>query len=220
MKRKVTILIVVILTISLTAGEMACLNQTAYAETMSTAFTASASSYYTQNRTPVDPSCAIDGDVYSSWDSYGEYRGAWFQLASKNGSVAIDGLRIMNGKCKSTAYGDTYYYKNARIKRFTLTVDGVYQFSKELKDTREWQYIDFGKTITGAKFKLLIEEVYPGTGTPVSNFGVCITEIELIKAKVTPTPKPTQRPTASPSPTPSVMIFNIISSSLSADTLL
>lgn len=170
----------------------------AYASAGMSDFSASASSYYTQNKTPTDPSCAIDGNEYSSWDSYGEYKGAWFQLTSKYGSVSLNGFRIVNGKCKSTAYGDTYYAKNARIKRFSLYVDGIFAFSGELKDTNQWQTVRLGKTVQGTQFRLYIDDVYEGSGTPKANFGVCITEIEIMKssdAAMASTSKPSSKTT-------------------------
>ncbi|MCR4578134.1 MAG: hypothetical protein K5784_09535, partial [Clostridiales bacterium] len=206
--RKLSFLFVVILVIAAIACGPFVLALASYAGSMSGSFSAGASSYYKQNRTPVDPSCAIDGDEYSSWDSYGEYEWAWFELTSKTGRVSVDGLRIMNGKCKSKAYGDEYYYKNARIKRFSLLVDGIYQFSRVIKDTREWQYVGFGKTLTGTSFRILVESVYEGTGTPKGNYGVCITELELIPASVTPAPtfKGTPKPITKVTPTPTKKI--------------
>lgn len=208
MKRKLIIILTAIMLLSFV--QIGTIALPAQASTVANFFSASASSYYTQNRTSVAPSCAIDANEYSSWDSYGEYEGAWLELTSKNGVVAISGFRIENGKCKSRDYGDTYYYKNARIKAFSIYVDGARVYNGKLKDTNHWQEVDFGQAFAGTKFRLRVDSIYAGTGTPKSNFGVCITEIEPIVVKVkpaptqTPLPTPTAVPTVKPVETPTV----------------
>ena len=143
-------------------------------------FTASASSYYYQTYNPVDPSRAIDSNSATSWDAYGEYAGAWYQLTSNSGPITISGFTIQNGK--STSGGTTNYYRNARIRNFSLYVDGVYVCSGTLRDTNAWQTVSFWNNVRGTTFRLYVDSVYGGTGTPIGNYGVCITEIALTQA--------------------------------------
>ncbi len=54
--------------------------------------------------------------------------------------------------------------------------------SGTLRDTNAWQTVSFWNNVRGSTFRLYVDSVYGGTGTPVGNYGVCITEIALTQA--------------------------------------
>ena len=61
-------------------------------------------------------------------------------------------------------------------------MDGQYVASGTLRDTNAWQTVSFWNNVRGTTFRLYVDSVYGGTGTPVGNYGVCITEIALTQA--------------------------------------
>ena len=145
-----------------------------------TAFTVSASSFAASGSENCDPTKAIDNDAYTSWNTNGEREGAWIELISTSGPRTVNGLRIQNGYHRRQTSSSLYYYRYSRVKSFSLYVDGIYVMSGKLDDTFDWQNVPFGYQITGTVFTIFIDSVYQGTGTPESNYGVCITDILLI----------------------------------------
>ena len=76
MQKKLALMILISILLSsfmLLSNTASLLAGSAYASAGMCDFSASASSHCKQNKTPTDPSCAIDGNDCSSWDSCGEY---------------------------------------------------------------------------------------------------------------------------------------------------
>lgn len=143
-----------------------------------TGYRVTASSWYTLNNPPVNPGCAFDGDTTTSWDTYGEYEGAWIEIAYDSSRV-INGFTIVNGKPMRNG-SDEYFYRNSRVKELRVFVNDQLAGSFQLKDDRSLQRFSFNKTMTGTKFRFQIVSVYNGTYRDNKAYGVCISDISLI----------------------------------------
>lgn len=138
-----------------------------------------ASSYYEKNNPPVYPSRVIDGKDSTSWDAWGEHENAWIKLTATDGyDYLISGFYIVNGKGVNKKSME-YWYKNSRVKDFSVYVDDQYIGSYTLKDDRTPQRIDFPQAVVGSSVRIQIDTVYKGKSYYEKNYGVCIAEIEL-----------------------------------------
>ena len=77
-------------------------------------------------------------------------------------SVTIAGLWIWNGYQRS----DRHFTSNARVKGFTFGADGASSGRYTLKDEQGFQHIPLAAPLTGRRFTLRIDEVFPGAAYP------------------------------------------------------
>ena len=140
---------------------------------------ATASSYFENNNPSVAPGNMLDGRKDSSWDSWGEYEGAWIRFTATDGyDYAFNGFTIENGKCERNGNRD-YYYKNSRVKDIDVYVDQEYVGSYTLKDDWAPQTVRFNKSYVGKSLTIEIRTVYKGSEYTNSKYGVCVTNVSL-----------------------------------------
>ena len=136
-----------------------------------------ASSYHEPNDPPVSPGNLVDGDIDSSWDSWGDREGAWVQLAVTDGyEYKFSGFSINNGKSYGLDKG-IYQERNCRVKDCSVYIDGVLVGSFTLRDGNAEQSVVFPSPVTGSVFKLVIDSVYKGSRYTDPDYGVCIAEL-------------------------------------------
>lgn len=110
------------------------------------------SSYYS-------PTNTVDGDLSTAWSEGVEGDGiGQFIRYGFDKQIMLKGIKIVGGYNKTAQI----FSANNRLKKIRLTFDDGSSADFTLKDSPEWQYVDFPKAIKTSNLTLTILEVYPG----------------------------------------------------------
>jgi hypothetical protein len=103
----------------------------------------------------------IDGDPSTCWsENVSDAEGQWvrFEFPSDR---KVGSIRLVNGYAKVVGSHDRWV-QNARIKAAVLRFSDGTERQVQLRDTREWQSVDFGGDVTTRWVELRIQSTYPG----------------------------------------------------------
>jgi len=132
-----------------------------------------ASSWFRGNNPSVHPSKMMDGNIMTSWDSDDESHPDFWFTATDGNEYTVSGIRIVNGK-----YNEYYYYRNGRVAKLDMYVDGEYVTTFSVNDERGvYQTVWFDVPVSGTEFYFHVSYIYRGTHETRED--LCISEFEL-----------------------------------------
>ena len=133
----------------------------------------SASSWFRGNNPSVHPSKMMDGNIMTSWDSDDESHPDFWFTATDGNEYTVSGIRIVNGK-----YNEYYYYRNGRVAKLDMYVDGEYVTTFSVNDERGvYQTVWFDVPVSGTEFYFHVSYIYRGNHETRED--LCISEFEL-----------------------------------------
>lgn len=124
----------------------------------------------------VDGPCAVDGNLYTAWNSNKRTNNQWIELAvDDGGSYEVAGFRVANGYWKN----EEVYTNNFRLHNVEVYCDDQYVASYELQDVISYQTFWLPEPVRCSRFKLLIKDGYQWL--VYHTYKDCaLTELELI----------------------------------------
>ena len=132
-----------------------------------------ASSWFRGNNPSVHPSKMMDGNIMTSWDSDDESHPDFWFTATDGNEYTVSGIRIVNGK-----YNEYYYYRNGRVAKLDMYVDGEYVTTFSVNDERGvYQTVWFDVPVSGTEFYFHVSYIYRGNHETRED--LCISEFEL-----------------------------------------